>query len=76
METLPADSKVNESVNWFSPCSMSNRVVVEQLIKAIPLVFNLKSVGNRDAKDRVLELNSDAVLILEPLIEKPGQTSV
>lgn len=46
METLPADSKVNESVNWFSPCSMSNRVV-EQLIKAIPLVFNLKSVGNR-----------------------------
>lgn len=75
MGTLPADSKVNKSVNWFSPCSMSNRVVVEQLIKGIPLVFNLKSVGNKGCQGQsVLELNSDAVLIVQPLIEMPGQT--
>ena len=77
MGTLPADSKVNKSVSWFSPCSMSNRVVVEQLIKGIPLVFNLKNVGNRGCQGQsVSELNSDADLILQPLIEKPGQTSV
>lgn len=76
METLPAESKVNESVNWFSPRSMSNRVVVEQMIKAIPLVFNLKSVGNRGCQGQSVRTQQHAVLILEPLTEKPGQTSV